>query len=85
MMMLSDPTEILLSDRTKVFQQPKDSLNSITLSRETAEQAATSGIASTRPVPPPEVIPIQHQDQAKTVPELRLFHPTVRLRMLEDD
>ena len=32
-----------------------------------------------------EVIPVQHQDQTKTVQELCAFHPTVRLRMLEDD
>ena len=32
-----------------------------------------------------EVIPVQHQDQAKTVPKLRTSHPTVRIRMLEDD
>ena len=31
------------------------------------------------------VIPAQHQDQAKTVEQLRTFHPSVRLRMLEDD
>ena len=32
-----------------------------------------------------EIIRIQHRDQAKTVLELRNFHLTVRLRMLEDD
>ena len=32
-----------------------------------------------------DVIPVQHQDQAKTVPELCTFHPTVLLRMLEDN
>ena len=32
-----------------------------------------------------EVIPVQHQDHAKTVAKLRTFHLTARLRMLEDD
>ena len=32
-----------------------------------------------------EIIPVVHQDQAKTIPELRTFHPTVRLRMMEND
>ena len=32
-----------------------------------------------------EVIPVQHQDQTKTVPELCAFHSTVRLEILEDD
>ena len=32
-----------------------------------------------------EVIPVQHQDQTKTVQELCAFHPTERLGMLEDD
>ena len=31
------------------------------------------------------IIPVQHQDQAKAVPELRTPQPIVRLRMLEDD
>ena len=31
-----------------------------------------------------EVIPVQHQDQAKTAPQLRTFHPTIR-RMVESD
>ena len=32
-----------------------------------------------------EVIPVQHQDQANTVPEPCAFHSTVRLKTLEDD
>ena len=32
-----------------------------------------------------KVIPVQYQEQAKTVLELHTFHPTVQLRMLEDD
>ena len=32
-----------------------------------------------------EVIPVQHQDQTKTVPEQCAFHPTVRIGVLEDD
>ena len=31
------------------------------------------------------IIPVQHKDQAKAVPELRASHPIVRLRTLEDD
>ena len=30
-------------------------------------------------------VPIEDQDQAKTVPEVHSFHPTVRLKVLEDD
>ena len=32
-----------------------------------------------------EVSTLQHQDQAKAEPELCLLHPSVRLRMLEND
>ena len=68
----------------KIFQQPKYSPNSVPLLSMTAEQAVTSCQKRLQNAKQRvEVIIVQHPDRAKTVPELRIFHPTVRLRMLE--
>ena len=61
----------------KIFQQPKYSPNSVPLLSMTAEQAVTSGQKRLQNAKQRvEVIIVQHPDRAKTVPELRIFHPT---------
>ena len=77
----------------KTFQPPRSSptCTLAALSHMMVEWATTSRIASARPETLSEwwtslkVIPVQHQDQTKTIPELCAFQPTLRLGMLEDD
>ena len=65
----------------RIFQEPKNSRTLVALSGMMAEQADIRN----RLNKVMEVIPVQHQYQVKTVPELHTFHPTIWLRMLEDN
>ena len=80
--MLNVPNSSLVKVNGEDLPAPKNPPTSVAQSGMTAEQAATSGIASTRNavIMLLEVIPLQHHDQARLLEDvLKAAYQTVHL------